>query len=252
MAAYVAAAGVLIAMYGQYSAGQEKAAQGRYMADLTLAQGSYMDYLAQMEANNAVWQSEWASSLQSERAGMAREEAGLTFAQADFQANAAGIKRGITERDIALNESKSFDALATGVATKKAEFGKSGVRVNTGSPDSFLSTYWDKKSNEINTNSGILRDTANLEESSALFGANMLRSKGTIQLDEASLMDSQAGYILQSGQYNSDLIKTKAGYNSDLSRAQAAIYRAGAGQALTAGWLNAAGTGTTAAYNILK
>jgi hypothetical protein len=252
MAVYVAAAGALIAMYGQYQAGQDKATQGRYMADLTLAQGSYMDYLSGLEADNAIWQSEWAAALQGEKAGQARAEANLTLAQAGEMVSVATDKRNLSEADIALKESQSFDTLASNVSTKKASFGKSGVRVGTGSPESFLSSYWDKKSNEINTASSISRGAADLEQSTALFGADVLKTKGTIQLDQASLMDSQVGYILQSGQYDAGMIRNKAGYNSNLARAQAAIYRAGAGQALTAGWLNAAGTGTSAAYNILK
>jgi len=252
MAAYVAAAGALIAMYGQYSSGQQSAENQRYMAKLTEAQGSYLDYISGMEADNAIWQSEWAAALQGERAGMARDEANLTLAQAGEIVEVAGSKRLLSEKDISLKESLAFDTLAGNVSTKEAQFGKSGVKVGTGSSGSFLSSYWDKKSGEINKTSEIARGAANLEESTALFGADVLKTKGTIQLDQASLMDSQVNYILASGQYDASMIKTKADYNSRLTKAQAAIYRAGAGQALTAGWLNAAGTGTTAAYNILK
>ena len=215
-------------------------------------QANYTEKMYGLEARNAMWQAEFQAALMGGEAGMAREQAELTFAQAEQMEGSAITQREISEKDIALNESKAFDTLAENVSTKKTQMGKSGVRVNVGSSASFLADYWNKKSTEISTGADILRQGAELEKSNTLFSAAMTRAKGTIQLDEASLMDTQANYLLAMGDYSANMIRYRGERETALSRAQAAIYRAGSGQALTAGWLNAAGTGTSAGYNILN
>jgi hypothetical protein len=287
MAPYVMAAGALISMAGQYRAAQQQAAIGRYQADLAEQAIVQNQYISDAEAANARWQASFAAGLKGQEAERYRSEAGITMAQAAGQIGEAQGERAISERqagnieaaarakedlaeqDIQLNETKAFTDLTNVLATKKAQFGRSGVRVNTGSPESFLGAYWDRKSGEISSASDLLRSqaaleesnsfnaadlirrSASLKESSALYGAELTRAKGTIQLDEAALADSYVPYLLGQGEYQAGMIKTKSDYNNSLLKAQAAIYRAGADQAITAGWLNMAGTATKAygAYN---
>lgn len=254
MAAYVAAAGALIAMYSQYESGQQQSKNLKSQAEWLELQAQYSDYMSNMQANNMLWQSYFEAGVMGEKANMARYEAEMTFGQAGAMSKYAYAKTGLAKESIALDESKAFDTLATNLSTKKAEQGKSGVRVNTGSSKSFLAEYWDKKSTEIATGADILRRSADLELSQALFNADITKAKGTIQLNEADLMDSQAGFLLSMGDYNAGMIKTKGLYDSTLTRAQARIYRSGSDQAITAGWLGAASTGANAYtnYNALK
>ena len=252
MATYVAAAGALLAMYGQYESGQQNARNLRGQAEWAELGARYTDYITNMQYNNALWQAQFEAGIMGQRAKMAGFEAYLTMGQAEAMEGQAEWQRSIAEKDIAFNESKAFDTLAQNLSTKKAQMGKSGVEVGSGSSKSFLADYWEKKSTEITTGADILREAADLEKAKSMFGAKVTRSRGTIQLAEASLLESQVPYILAMGDYSANMIKRQGEYNSALQRGQAAIWRAGGNQAITAGWLNAAGTGTTAAYNLLK
>jgi hypothetical protein len=71
-------------------------------------------------------------------------------------------------------------------------------------------------------------------------------------LDEANLGYGQADFITKMGTYNYNQILAQADRNNTLLGAQASIYRGGANQALTAGWLNAAGTGARGTAGIMR
>jgi hypothetical protein len=275
VAAGAAIVGMLIGIFGAFNSGQNDAAAYRAKADLARQQAYYNQYIANAEAANALWQAKFSAELKSSQAAMARYEAGLTFAQAEALARTAQAKRilaeqnigleekqiGLKEQDIQFEEDKAFNDLTLALSTKRAMMGRSGIRVDTGSIPSYLASYYERKGGEITTETGLKRgglqlqlegtwlerQAADLDLSSSIFSSDVLRSRGSIQLDEAALAESYVPYILGEGQYQADLIRTKADLNSRTLLAQAGIYGNAADQSITAGWLNAgavAGRGT--------
>lgn len=252
MAVYVAAAGVAVAMYGIYQQSQYQSAQARYQAQLADEQRAWNQSQAEIQANNIRWQAEYNSMVAREKADLGVYEAELTGAQAEAMAGSARQKRDISEQKIVLTETQAFDELAKAIGKARAGYGASGVRVGTGTPISFLAATQEKRTGDIQTQSKIYRSEADLSLSDSLFSSDILRAKGTIQLDEANLGYQNADFITKMGLYNYNQILAQANRNNTLLGAQASIYRGASDQALTAGWLNAAGAGARGAYNISR